>query len=117
MEKLESLGSQAGVRSLEGRTPVHVAAEQVFLSFGTGHPSVLIMHSFRHCPGLVLPIMSIDPVEQSGGRACKVNHHLLAFCMNAGSASQRGFHEPFVNSFRLASLVCMGHAKVVTASA
>lgn len=29
VRKLASLGSQAGVRSSEGRTPVHVAAEQV----------------------------------------------------------------------------------------
>ena len=29
VRELERLGSQAGVRSLEGRTPVHVAAEQV----------------------------------------------------------------------------------------
>ena len=41
VQKLASLGSQAGVRSSEGRTPVHVAAEQVLLHTPTVH-AVLI---------------------------------------------------------------------------
>ena len=36
VRKLESLGGQAGVRSQEGRTPVHVAAEQVILASQLG---------------------------------------------------------------------------------